>query len=101
VRRGAAAVVVDVVVVATVVAAAFVVVTAGRVVAATTVVVTSVLTGDVGVVTATVLDGGTALGPVAIGSVAGSATSFAEAIPPNPSTANVVSSRTRRSTDPR
>lgn len=82
-----------------VVVAALVVVT-GPVVVATVVVAKLVEAGS-GVLVATVVVGG-ALGPVAIGSAgAGSATTFAEAIPPNPSSASVVSSRARRSTDAR
>jgi hypothetical protein len=91
--------VVAVVVRAGVVVAAFVVV-AARVVVARVVVATGLEVAGGGF-TATVVVGGTALGPVAIGSVEGSATSFAEAIPPNPSSASEVSSRARRSTDPR
>jgi hypothetical protein len=96
---GAAVVVVvaAAVVVTTVVVAALVVV-AGRVVV---VAATLVEAGSGGGGVATVA-GGVALGPVAIGSEgAGSATTFAEAIPANPSSASVVSSRARRSTDAR
>jgi hypothetical protein len=76
------------------------VVLAGRGVVATVEVAKLVEAGS-GVIDA-VVAGGAALGPVAIGSVGtGSATTFAEAIPPIPSTASEVSSRARRSTGAR
>ena len=82
-----------------VVVAGFVVVT-GRVVVVAGRVVPVVSGG--GEVVATVDAVGVALGPVASGSVVtGSATSFAEAIPPNPSSASEISSRARRSTGSR
>jgi hypothetical protein len=96
------AVVVDVVAAVVVVTTGVVVVVAARVVVTGRVVVVAALveTGSGAVVTTVV--GGIALGPVAIGSEgAGSATTSAEAIPPNPSSASVVSSRARRSTDSR
>jgi hypothetical protein len=86
---GVAVVAVDAVVgAATVVVALVVVVVSARVVVAATGVVVN--------------DAVVALGPVAIGSPpAGSATSFAEAIPPNPSSASEVARRARRSTGSR
>jgi hypothetical protein len=77
------------------------VVLAGRGFVATVEVAKLVEAGS-GVIDADVVAGGAALGPVAIGSVGtGSATTFAEAIPPIPSTASEVSSRARRSTGAR
>jgi hypothetical protein len=71
------------------------VVVSGRVVVVATVVVYGAV-----VVVATVE--GSALGPVASGSVVvGSATSFADATPPHPSSASDVKARARRSTGSR
>jgi hypothetical protein len=87
-------VVVPVVAVTAVVVAAFVVVTGLVVVAA--------VVGGTVVVVATVDVAGTALGPVASGSVlVGSARSFAEAAPAHPSSASDVKASARRSTGSR
>jgi len=91
----------DGVVVVSVVVGATLVVVAARVVTGAVVVTRAVVVAAAVVVT-TVVVGGTALGPVASGSVpVGSATSCAEAAPPHPSSASDVTSRARRSTDPR
>jgi hypothetical protein len=90
-------------VVAVAVEVGVVVVVAGRVVVTALVVATrAVVVTAAAVVVAIAVVGGTALGPVASGSVlVGSATRRAEATPPHPSSASDVTSRARRSTDPR
>jgi hypothetical protein len=94
-------VVVVVVVVTVVVVARAVVTDFAVVVGAVVVVATLVVKGGVVVVVSGPVVV-TAIGPPAIGVVSvGSATSFAEATPASPSSANEISSRARRSTGPR